>query len=216
MGQRSQIYIRIKDTYNEHPKLFAKYYQWNYGERMISRARHGIEYIIDNQKYVSQGSVQERINRIFDVNFDMKDIAITSDLIKEWVEDFADSYSPNDYIFRYADNNDGKLFIDIDENNGIKYCFTDYDFNILSPSKYMDWNFEDWKESKYLEQEVIDTCKENIKFINQNAKLMTKEELIEFIEYDYSIQINKLAEKLGIELKEKQKEQNQDEIDICE
>lgn len=34
MGQRSQIYVR----YNEK-LLFARYFQWNYGTRMISRAR---------------------------------------------------------------------------------------------------------------------------------------------------------------------------------
>ena len=44
MGQRSQIYIRIKDE-DGNTTLFAKYFQWNFGERMISRARYGIEYI---------------------------------------------------------------------------------------------------------------------------------------------------------------------------
>ena len=40
MGQRSQIYVR----YNKK-LVIANYYQWNYGEQMISRARYGIEYI---------------------------------------------------------------------------------------------------------------------------------------------------------------------------
>jgi len=43
MGQRSQIYVR----YNKK-LVVTNYYQWNYGERMIRRARYGIEYIKDN------------------------------------------------------------------------------------------------------------------------------------------------------------------------
>ena len=48
IGQRSQIYIRLKDR-NNNKYLFAKYYGWNYGERMISRARYGIDYIKRNK-----------------------------------------------------------------------------------------------------------------------------------------------------------------------
>jgi len=43
MGQRSQVYVR----YNKK-LVVTNYYQWNYGERMISRARYGIEYIKDS------------------------------------------------------------------------------------------------------------------------------------------------------------------------
>ena len=43
MGQRSQIYVRLKDK-EGNKYLIAKYFQWNYGERMISRAKYGIEY----------------------------------------------------------------------------------------------------------------------------------------------------------------------------
>ena len=77
-GQRSQIYIRIKDDYNEKPTLIAKYFQWNFAERMISRSRHGIEYIKSSAEYLSSGTVKERISKIFDVNFDMKDIALST------------------------------------------------------------------------------------------------------------------------------------------
>ena len=39
MGQRSQIYVRYTNEKGEH-FLTARYFGWNYGERMISRARH--------------------------------------------------------------------------------------------------------------------------------------------------------------------------------
>ena len=74
MGQRSQIYIRIIDEDN-NKILIAKYFQWNFAERMISRARHGIEYIKDSLKYINQDNVQKKIDKIFDVNFDMQIIS---------------------------------------------------------------------------------------------------------------------------------------------
>lgn len=220
MGQRSQIYIRIADEYKGYPKLYAKYYGWNFGERMISRARHGIEYIQEYLQYKSDPNTQEKINRIFDVNFDMKDILVTSDIIKEWIEQFQDIHTSKEYIFECVDNNDGKLFIDITKDNQIKYCFTNRDLKILSPKQYMDWDFENWENSEYLDKEDVEICKNNIKYIKENAKQMTEEELQEFIDFDYSKQINELAEHLGIKIETKEEnelnaEQNQDEIDIC-
>ena len=226
MGQRSQIYIRIWDNYNDNPKLYAKYYHWNFGERMISRARHGIEYIKATLKYIADSSNQEKINRIFDVNFDMKDIMLTSDIIKEWIEKFSSYYDAKEYIFECISNNNGKLFIDVTKNGDIKFCFTDYDLNILTPTKYMNWDYAGWQNSKELTKDEIETCKNNIKYINQNAKLMTKEELQEFINFDYSKQINDMAKKLGVSInlpqqdqpQEQNQVQNQNEydIDICE
>lgn len=201
MGQRSQIYIKIKDNYNKTPKLYAKYFSWNFGERMISRARYGIEYIKRNEKKLESASTQEKINRIFDVNFDMKDITITSDLITEWIEQFADDFKANSYIFCHGENNDGRLFIDVNENAEIKFCFTDSELNILTPEEYMNWDYPTWRNSKFLSKENLQICENNIKFINQNAKLMTKEELQEFINFDYSKQINEVARQLGIEIK---------------
>lgn len=200
MGQRSQIYIRIWDKYDENYKLYAKYYDWNYGERMISRAKHGIEYIKRNLEFIDIKCTQEKINRIFDVNFDMEDILLTSDIIEEWLEEFFDYYKPNEYIFKYIDNNDGKLFIDITKDREIKYCFINDDFKILTPTQYMNWDCPEWKEAKYQSEDEIQVCKNNIKYINKNAKLMTEKELQDFIEFDYSKQISEVAKKLKIKV----------------
>lgn len=43
MGQRSQIYIHFNVGDNEG--MVARYFQWNYGERMISRARSIMEFL---------------------------------------------------------------------------------------------------------------------------------------------------------------------------
>ena len=56
----------------------------------------------------------------------------------------------------------------------------------------------------------------------KNAKLMTKEELEEFINYDYSKQISELAKEMKIEIKPERlvrtdyNEQNKEENDISE
>lgn len=210
MGERSQIYIRITDNYNKKPKLYAKYFGWNFRERMISRARYGIEYINrQNPDHYSIDSVQEKINKIFDVNFDMKDVAISSDILKEYIEEeWYKDYGINEFIFNMQDNNDGKLFIDINENDKVKYCFTDYNLKIFSPIQYMNWNKEDWrKHSEYFSTEDIETCKKNIEYIKKNAQLMTKEELQEFITFDYSEQINNLKSLL---------QQNEKDREICD
>lgn len=226
MGQRSQIYIRIWNKDNENPKLYAKYYGWNFGERMISRAKHGIEYIKANLDYISLDSTKEKINRIFDVNFDMHDILETSDIIQEWLQEFSEYFYANEYIFNCIDNNDGKLFIDVTKNGEIKYCFTDYDMRMLTPVKYMDWDFTNWRNSEQLSKGELKTCEDNIAYIKKNAKFMTKAELQEFINFDYSKQISELANDLKIKVNQDKlcknnvnklkAEQNKEENDISE
>ena len=73
MGQRSQIYVRYnKDGINH---LIARYYQWNYGERMISRCKHSIEWIksildydwyltTETEKYIDMIKVDEKTNTL--------------------------------------------------------------------------------------------------------------------------------------------------------
>lgn len=67
MGQRSQIFVRFVD--NDKKELIARYYSWNFGERMISRARHTINWIIEHRDYLS--FEKNKISRIFDTNFDV-------------------------------------------------------------------------------------------------------------------------------------------------
>ena len=177
MGQRSQIYIKIKTEGKTH--LIAKYYQWNYGERMISRARYGIEYIKKMRNYLDY--YIEQIAKIIDVNFDMFDIALSRNILDEFKESQNDIKDFNDYVFKWQDNNDGKLFILVDENT-IKYCFTDYDLKKFNSAKdYMDWDYENWENSEYLSEKDKKICKKNMEYISKNAELMTDNELKEFI-----------------------------------
>lgn len=64
---------------------------------------------------------------------------------------------------------------------------------------YMCWNDnEKWRENQYLSKKDVKTCEENIKYITENATLMTKEEVEEFINYDYMEEIPQLYTKTCI------------------
>lgn len=192
MGQRSQIFVRYED--NGQKKMIARYYQWNYAERMISRARYGIEWLKEMYKYSFE--IKRKLYRILDTNFDMIDCVISSDIIKEFVDDDWENYgyTLNNFMFYAQDNNDGKLFIDVLSNGTIKYAFLDYDNKkIMSGTEYMRWDRgKGWKNStEYFDQEDIDICIKNIKEINKMAKKMTADEVKEFMEMDYSYLIEK-------------------------
>lgn len=190
MGQRSQIYVR----YNQK-LVVTNYYQWNYGERMVSRARYGIEYIRKNYLecrdwIFNDESNMEKLRRIFDVNFNMKDIVISSDIIHEWKEQFS-QYNFNEFVFRMQGNNDGKLFVDISKDGIVKYAFLDCECDtdhIMNATQYMDWNSEEWEKSEYISEEGKQSCKENLGKIEEMAALMTKSELEDFINYDYGME----------------------------
>lgn len=192
MGQRSQIFVRYED--NGQKKMIARYYQWNYGERMISRARYGIEWLKKMYKYSFE--IERKLYRILNVNFDMIDYAISSDIIKEFIDDDweNDGYTLNNFMFYQQDNNDGKLFIDVLSDGTIKYAFLDYNNKkIMSGTEYMKWDRgKGWKNpTEYFDQEDIDICIKNIKEINKMAKKMTADEVKEFMEMDYSYLIEK-------------------------
>lgn len=120
MGQRSQIFVRYEEKGTK--KLIARYYQWNFGETMISRARYSIEWL--KEHYIYPWSIQEKLYRIMDTNFDYIDVVKSSDIIKEYVaENWQVEYSLTEFLFQRQDNNDGKLLIDIDESGEVKFAF---------------------------------------------------------------------------------------------
>ena len=195
MGQRSQIYVRINGQL-----VVAQYYGWNYGERMISRAKGILEYLEEYRKgrghmhYLTDASMPEyaeQLRRVCDVNFDMRDYQMSADIVKEWREEFPEEPF-NRYVFNNQDNNDGQLFIDV-QGDVIKYCFTKYTTRkkTMRASQYMAWDHDGCKvrnwtiPTEYTPQEAIDLCSANIKYISEHAELMTVDELREFVDADY-------------------------------
>ena len=134
MGQRSQIYVRYTNDKGEH-FLTARYFGWCYGERMISRARHTLEWIKDNINYANYNFAHDnkKLIRIIDINFDMHDAMISTDIVEEFFDYGNVHYTFEEYVFTLHDNNDGKLFIDIHPNGTIKYAFVDSECNLDKP-----------------------------------------------------------------------------------
>ena len=196
MGQRSQIYVRYEQG-EEHNRLIAQYYGWNFAERMVSRAASTIDYIASMAKY-NEGSPNkvvsrehEKIGRMLDVNFDMRDIADSSDIIQEYGEFLADCPF-NQTVFQEQDNNDGKLFIDVSSDT-IKYAFTDDEISKpMTAKEYMDWDTQYYKEAREtygLSEQDLDILKRNMQTIETSAVLMTPEELQQFVTADYSYEL---------------------------
>ena len=206
MGQRSQIYIRF-NTQDEKKMIVPRYYQWNFGTRMISRARHTLEWLKGNAKHLYDPSTQEKLRRIMDVNFDYKDVVLGQDIIKEWKECGEDPEF-NSWIFG-EDNDDGKLLVDVcikypkkredwlkDFKIKFKYAFltASDDSAPMDGNGYMQWDTyygddnngeKKWEENEYIRDEVRYT-KQNIAYISKKAKLMTPDEVEEFMDYDYA------------------------------
>jgi hypothetical protein len=55
----------------------------------------------------------------------------------------------------------------------------------MSAARYMQWDSPNWRKSEYIDDEQKALCEANIKAIKKMAKLMTKEEIEEFINADY-------------------------------
>lgn len=212
MGQRSQIYVRVTNPVTKKKYLIARYFQWNYGERMVSRVRGTIEWIEGRLESdlacrnfastIETNACSERtiLERIIDVNFDMHDIVASRDIIKEYTEDYYDDNFQD--VFTGQDNNDGQAFIDVSfvedgrttiwgEDSPkyvpvIKYVFTEYctGKKPLTATEYLNWNYhrDDWKES--LDVDTIEYTSDNIDYMDEH-QLMTEAEVEEFRSYDY-------------------------------
>ena len=199
MGQRSQIYIyyNVYSINNEHHEGFvARYFHWNYAERMVSRARSIIEKLKDEyleHKYLF-GTREgiKKLNRFGDINFDMRDMCFSVNILEESKVSCGDY--DKEFVFGQPNNN-GQLFIEV-TNYGIKYCFIEHytQTKPMNAEQYMKWEFskEDWDTpDEYTSEEAIAYTKRNIDFINSVAKLMTEDEVNEFINRDYETILNK-------------------------
>ena len=202
MGQRSQIYISWENENGEN-ELIARYYGWNFGERMVSRAAGIMEHL--TEMIESNNFDKEKLIKVSEINFDMRDVCQTSDLIKEAI-DFSDGTveDKKDYLFN-ADNNDGKLFIAVHKTGNshqneygrvipdrkIYYCFTDRNNEMVMDAKqYLQWNCDygtnsgaKWEDG--LDDETIAYTNKNIDTINELGERMVQKEFEYFMDYDY-------------------------------
>lgn len=183
MGQRSQIYVRYTTDNGKH-FLTARYHQWNYGERMISRCRSIMEWIEENKCFAFYLTTDTaKLKRIIDVNFDYHDVVIGDDIVDEYYEYCNNNDDFAEWVFKRQDNNDGKLFIDV-TNTGIKYAFLNTECqtdDIMDAKAYLKWDFPDFDTYLDIDDEIKTMTYENIERINEMAELMTETELNDFI-----------------------------------
>ena len=196
MGQRSQIYIRYKDK--KGIQLIARYFGWNYGERMVSRTRGIIEWLDEYKDsfewLFNDNTKMLALQRVCDVNFDMRDVLISTCIKEEIREQFPEEVEHEglaSYLFG-QDNNDGQLLIDVSSGT-IKYAFIPYYTEaekVMSASTYMEWNRgKSWHaefERRESLKEAADYTLKNIRYISNHARLMTAKEVAEFLAYDYT------------------------------
>lgn len=146
MGERSNIFVRIRAKQRTNDKKYSKeaffglYYQWCYGERMISRLRSAIDFVDTDisgwhSEHVVNDELIDKFKRYLAINFDMRDVIDTVDLIKDVSNDVKSGYADaNADIFKQCENH-GFIYIDISlddpsqrfsENKAkIKYAFVD-------------------------------------------------------------------------------------------
>lgn len=149
MGERSNIFVRIRAKKRSSDKnykmetFFGLYYQWCYGERMISRLRSAIDFVDSNisgwhGEYVVSKETTDKFKRYLAVNFDMKDVLDPVDLVPYLVNDVMRGYATEKAdIFDQAENH-GFIYLDITlddpekkfgENKAkIKYAFVDNEY----------------------------------------------------------------------------------------
>lgn len=180
MGERSDIFVRIRVKEDKNKKnykyqaFFGVYYQWCYGERMISRLRSAINFAEShvvgwNGGYSCSEQRIELFKRYLAINFDMQDILEPVDLIPDAVDDVIQGWNTAKAdIFNQAENH-GFIYLDItvddpddrsEDNKGatIKYAFVNSEWHeknkplppVMSVEQFADWDIAD-NERKWYE-----------------------------------------------------------------
>lgn len=206
MGQRSQIFVRYEDAEGKK-HLIARYYQWNYGERMISRVAYTMSWL---KAYIGYDwEIEKKCARIMDVNFDYHDVYVSSDMLEEYAEFHPQQdCSFKDFAFVGMDNNDGKALIDIKKDGAMSYAFLDYDNKKLDNAEaYLKWDsfgYEDenknWKDAfkEYVGgEEIIKFTQDNMQTIFEccGVNVMDEKQIEEFMNCDYSKDWGKFVKK---------------------
>lgn len=197
MGERSDVFIRIraKDTKKEkkysQTAFIGLYYQWCYGERMISRLRGAIDFIhsfIDtwSADFVCSKQQIDKFKKFWAVNFDMEDITDPTDLVAEAISDLKDGYcNTRADIFNQAENH-GYIYLDItlnsrDEKAIVKYAFVHNEYKddekglppVMSVEQFADWDIGDG-ERKWFEPDPYWDKEENARWGKTHKKNFLK------------------------------------------
>ena len=184
MGQRSEIYVAFEMA-NGQKKITARYFDWNYAERMVSRVRYTSEWLSRRMRSCSTISKDDLIP-IIETNFDMIDHIQSAKIEPATSKSFKLHIKASDFL------NDGRAFIYVNLKGEVKYCFTNNrDLEPMDCDAYMlfdtecNYDYAKWINPEYKNSKKMSQCRKNIKWLSKNANLMTQAELDEFLVADY-------------------------------
>lgn len=193
MGQRSQTYVMW--TRKDKGRTFVgKYHQWLYGRTFLSTGA-GIILWLDREleNTVGLDSDPKHYREIVDDIAALMDVACHYVYVSKGHNIFEVMDGPEESIFTDCANNDGQLYIMImPDKKKIKYCFTDdqiFDLDevrIMDCHEWFEWDYRDLKDpgkmDSLLNSNEVKQCLETFDTL---AELMTRDELKDFVNYDY-------------------------------
>ena len=189
---RSQIYIRYED--GKRKGLIAKSYKDVTSQGMVSRAKWIVSFLIQTN-FRNVGCLSDELlaflSRFTDVDLDGLNAEEGSDIIRERIEYYPES-DFNKYVFYEQDNQGGKLLLDI-RDGIIAYAFLDWRANanhVMDAEAYMRWRRGNgWKPAKdAVDDELV--CENNVSYLKENAVLMSKYDVSEYLTYKYDNEFN--------------------------
>lgn len=173
MGQRSEIFVFYEQNGKKH--VVARYFGWNYAERMVSRVTYTAKWL---KNRINLSFNKADLVSIIETNFDIVDHLKSSDIINHYNGRDAVSVLPDGML------NDGRGFIFVSEKGDVKYCFTDNDsLEPLDANAYMIfdtsccYNKYKWTNREYRFSAQMKKCRDNIRWLKKNASLLTRDEL---------------------------------------
>lgn len=193
MGQRSQTYVMW--TRKDKRRTFVgKYHQWLYGRPFLATGAGIIEWLDRELEYpAGLDSDPKYYREIVDNIAALMDVACRYVYVSKGQDVFEVMDEPEESIFTDCANNDGQLYIMITpDKKKIKYCFTDdriFDLDgvrIMDCHEWFEWDYRDLtdheKMNALLNEKEVKQCFETFDTL---AELMTRDELKDFVNYDY-------------------------------
>ena len=193
MGQRSQTYVMW--TRKDKGRTFVgKYHQWLYGRTFLSTGAGIIEWLDRELEYpAGLDSDPKYYKEIIDNIAALMDVACHYVYVSKGHDIFEVMDSPEENIFTDCANNDGQLYIMITpDKKKIKYCFTDDrifnldEVRIMDCHEWFEWDYRDLEDPEKMDALLNSTeVKQCLETFDTLAELMTRDELKDFINYDY-------------------------------
>jgi hypothetical protein len=188
MGQRTQAIIKFKDD-KDNPVKVTYHNQWGYG-RILIYAGYAIIKAIDTEIIDDEYSFLREKNRMIEMLCNIMNVNTEKGIYAGFI---LCGEKGNEFVpLNKCDNNDGFLVLDITDIKNPKYAYVyityEYDdndkqkevYNIITAKEYWD-KYKSWYYGYDDTQEILEYVGEWVEYIQNNAKLMTYDELAEYI-----------------------------------